>query len=102
MSKVKTAVLDVLSDGKWHLMADIFEQVCKRCRTNRANVSNVINTLCGGHHVIREHITGGRNNACRYRLANEQAGFGVSQQMATLNELLKAARGNHANDMVRS
>lgn len=102
MSKVKTAVLDVLSDGNWHQTFELVDSVCKRCRTNRANVSNVINTLCGGHHVIREHITGGRNNACRYRLANEQAGFGVSQQMATLNELLKAARGNHANDMVRS
>lgn len=102
MSKIKSALLSILSDRKWHPTSELVETVCKTCRTNRANVSNTLNTLCGGHHVVKEHITGARNNACRYRLANEQAGFGVSQQMATLNELLKAARGNHANDMVRS
>lgn len=101
MSKVKTAVLDVLSDGNWHLMADIFEQVCKRCRTNRLNVENVIRTLSGGHHVIKEHVDN-QYGVCRYRLKDTTAGFGVSQQMATLNELFKAARRNHANDMVRS
>ncbi|WIL41257.1 hypothetical protein QPJ96_14775 [Pantoea agglomerans] len=56
MSKVKTAVLDVLSDGKWHLMADIFERVSKQCRTNRRNVEAIVNTLCGGHHLIKEHV----------------------------------------------
>ncbi|WP_313677118.1 hypothetical protein [Pantoea vagans] len=95
MSKVKTAVLDVLSDGNWHLMADIFEQVSKRCRTNRRNVEGVISTLSGGHHIIKEHVDN-QYLVCRYRLKDKSAGFGVSQQMATLNELLKAARGNHA------
>lgn len=100
MSKVKTAVLDILSDGKWHKTAELVDAVCKTCRTNRANVSNVINTLSGGHHVIKEHIAGSRYNSCRYKLADAQSGFGVSPDMATLNQLLKAARGNHANDMV--
>lgn len=101
MSKVKTAVLDVLSDGKWHLMADIFERVSEQCRTNRRNVEAIVNTLCGGHHLIKEHVDN-QYLVCRYRLKDKSAGFGVSQQMATLNELLKAARGSHANDMVRA
>lgn len=101
MSKVKTAVLDVLSDGKWHLMADIFDQVCKQCRTNRNNVAAIINTLCGGHHIIKEHVDN-QYLVCRYRIKDTASGFGISPQMATLNHLLKAARGNHANDMVRA
>jgi len=93
MSKVKTAILDILSDGKWHQTSELVDTVCKTCRNNRANVSNVINTLSGGHHVIKEHIAGCRYKSCRYRLADANAGFGVSSNMATLNELLKAARG---------
>lgn len=95
MSKIKAAVLDVLSDGQWHLMADIFDQVCKRCRTNRLNVANVINTLSGGHHIIKEHVDN-QYGVCRYRMKDTAAGFGVSTHMASLNEMLKTARGQHA------
>lgn len=100
MSKIKTAVLDVLSDGQWHMMAELIEKVCKKCRTNKLNVQSVISTLSGGHHVIKEHVDG-KYNVCRYRMKDTSAGFGVSPQMASINELLKAARGHHANDMVR-
>lgn len=100
MSKIKAALLGILSDGKWHQTSELIGPVCKSCRTNRANVSNTLSTLCGGHHIVKEHITGAKHNSCRYRLANEQAGFGVSPVMADFNQLLRAARGNHANDMV--
>lgn len=98
MSRIKTAVLDVLSDGRWHQASEIFEVVCKRCRTNRTNVANVINTLSGGHHLIKEHIPGSRYNSCRYRLADLQAGFGINPVVADFNQLLKSVRGHHATN----
>ncbi|MFL6614114.1 MAG: hypothetical protein ACJ8LD_10435 [Pantoea agglomerans] len=96
MSKVKTAVLDILSDGKWHKTAELVDIACKTCRTNRMNVESVINTLCGGHYIIKEHIDN-QHGVCRYRMKDASAGFGISPQMASLNELLKAARGRHEN-----
>nr|WP_154927757.1 hypothetical protein [Pantoea agglomerans] len=96
MSKIKTALLEILSDGKWHQTSELVDAVCKKCRTNRTNVSNVINTLSGGHHLVKEHIAGCRYNSCRYRLADLQAGFGVSPMVADFNQLLKSVRGQHA------
>lgn len=100
MSKIKTPVLDVLADGQWHFMAELVERVCKKCRTNKHNVQNVINTLSGGHHIVKEHVDG-RYHGCRYRMKDTSAGFGISPDMADFNRLLSAARGQHANDMVR-
>lgn len=45
MSKIKTAVLELLSDGKWHTTPEILDSVTKSCCTNRGNVIKVIHTL---------------------------------------------------------
>lgn len=95
MSKIKTAVLEFLSDGRWHTTTEITDHVCKQLRTNRTNVQSVIHTLSGGHHIIKEHIEDS-HNACRYKVAAASAGFGISQHMASFNHLLKVVRGGHA------
>lgn len=101
MSKVKTVVLNIMSDGEWHHMAELIEKACKQCRTNKLNVQNVIGTLSGGHHIIKEHVDG-KHALCRYRLPDASAKVGATRHMAEFNQLLKSARCNHENHAIHS
>ncbi|SKA79409.1 hypothetical protein SAMN03097719_3234 [Pantoea ananatis] len=101
MSKVKTAVLELLSDGKWHTTPEILDSVTKSCCTNRGNVIKVIHTLSGGHHIIKQHADGD-NNFCRYKQIDFGGGFGLSLNMAMFNGLLAKVRGAHENHAIHS
>lgn len=100
MSKLTTAILDVLSDGEWHTSKEITDRACAMASAKRNNVAVALHDMTESSKIKRQQF-GNTDHDYQYRMGTVNVGFGRSYNMAMLDSLLSKVRGPHANDMVR-
>jgi len=101
MSKLTTAILDVLSDGEWHTSKEITDRACVMASAKRKNVAVALHDMTDTNKIKRQRF-GNTDHDYQYRMGTVSMGFGRSYNMAMLDSLLATVRGVHANDMVRA
>lgn len=101
MSKLTTAILDVLSDGEWHTSKEIIDRACAMTSSKRGNAHVALHNMTEASKIKRQQF-GSTDHDYQYRMGTFSVGFGRSYNMAMIDSLLAKVRGAHANDMVRS
>lgn len=101
MSKLTTAIHQVLSDDEWHTSKEIIDRVCALASAKRINVTVALHDMADNNKIKRQRL-GISDHDYQYRMGAFSIGFGISYNMAMLDSLLAKVRGAHANDMVRS
>lgn len=94
MSKLTTAILDVLSDGEWHTSKEITDRVCAIASAKRNNVAVALHDMTDTYKIKRQQF-GSTDHDYQYRMGTVSVGFGRSYNMAMLNSLLSNARSRH-------
>jgi len=100
MSKLTTAILDVLSDGEWHTSKEITNRACAMASAKRNNVAVVLHDMTDSNKIKRQ-LFGSTDHDYQYRMGTFSIGFGRSYNMAMLDSLLSTVRGRYEN-MVHS
>lgn len=98
MSKLTTAIYDVLSDNEWHTSKEIIERACVMASAKRGNAHVALHNMTEANKIKRRQ-TGSSDH--EYCMGTVSVGFGRSYNMAMLDGLLSTVRWHHANDMVR-
>lgn len=99
MSKLTTAIHQVLSDDEWHTSKEIIDRVCALASAKRINVTVALHDMADNNKIKRQRL-GISDHDYQYRMGAFSIGFGISYNMAMLDNLLSKVRGAHANDMV--
>ena len=99
MSKLTTAIHQVLSDDEWHTSKEIIDRVCVLASAKRINVTVALHDMADNNKIKRQRL-GISDHDYQYRMGAFSIGFGISYNMAMLDSLLAKVRGAHENDMV--
>lgn len=94
MSKLATAILDVLSDNEWHTSKEVIERACAMASAKRGNAHVALHNITEASKIKRCQLG---SNDHQYRMGTVSVGFGRSYNMAMLNSLLSKVRSRHEN-----
>ncbi|WP_286863229.1 MULTISPECIES: hypothetical protein [Pantoea] len=94
MSKLTTAIFNVLSDGEWHTSKEITDRACAMASAKRNNVAVALHDMTETHKIKRQQF-GSTDHDYQYRMGTVSVGFGRSYNMAMLDSLLSTVRGHH-------
>lgn len=87
MSKMQTAIIDLLSTGKWMTSNEIAEEAA----LPKPYVRVTLTTMSRAGLIIKKNDPNNYKSMV-YRRAEIQSGFGVSQTMAEFDRCLQAVR----------
>lgn len=96
MSKLTTAILDVLSVNEWHTSKEIIDRACAVASAKRGSVHVALHNMTEASKIKRQRL-GNSDHDYQYRMGTVNAGFGRSYNMAMLGSLLSTVRSLHEN-----
>ena len=67
MSKLTTAILDVLSDGEWHTSKEITDRACVMASAKRKNVAAALHDMTDSNKIKRQRF-GNTDHDYQYRM----------------------------------
>lgn len=92
MSKLTTAILDVLSDGEWHAKREINDRILAITPVKKTNVDVALREMTYSNKIKRRLIDSSDKNY-EYHMGSTIMGFGRSHNIVMLDSLLSKVRG---------